>query len=73
MSRTLVLRKESLTELATDELAAVAGASHHCVTYSVVPTGCICTGPYPSLNIDCKTVSITDAIVGTVEVSYCVC
>ena len=54
-SRKLVLRKETLTALDTDELSAVVGASHQCVTYTVIVTGCVCTGMYPSLNIDCPT------------------
>jgi hypothetical protein len=64
-SRKLVLRKDTLTELGSDELSGVAGGSHTCVTYTVVPSGCNCTGMYPSLNIDCNTTAITDAI-GTV-------
>ena len=49
----LVLRKENLTALDTDELAAVVGGSHQCVTYSKVVTGCVCSGIWPSLNVDC--------------------
>lgn len=66
-SRSLVLRKETLTELATEELAGVAGGSHDCVTFSVVLTGCMCTGPYPSLNLDCPAGQITDAIAVTIR------
>lgn len=53
-NRALALRKETLTELAPAELADVAGASHTCVTYTYVLTGCMCSGMYPSLNMDCK-------------------
>jgi hypothetical protein len=59
MSRKLVLRKDTLTALDTEELAAVAGGSRTCVTYTLVPTGCHCTGMYPSLNIDCGTTNAT--------------
>ena len=72
-TRTLSLRKETLTELATSELESVAGGSHHCVTFTVVPTGCNCSGGYPSLNIDCPAGALTDAIAGTFELSRCVC
>jgi hypothetical protein len=65
-SRKLVLRKETLTELASEELAGVAGGSHQCVTYTVVPTGCNCTGIWPSLNVDCDTTVVTGAIAGTI-------
>jgi len=51
----------------------VAGGSHHCVTFTVVPTGCNCSGGYPSLNIDCPAGALTDAIAGTFELSRCVC
>jgi hypothetical protein len=64
-ARSLRLRKETLAELGTDDLAAVAGAgSTSCVTYTVVPTGCWCTGIYPSLNVPCH--SVVDCI-GTVD------
>lgn len=53
--RSLVLRKETLAELTSDEMAVVVGASTGCVTYTKLPTGCICTGPYVSLNLDCPT------------------
>lgn len=56
--RPLVLRKETLTPLDTDELSAVAGGSHQCVTYTVVPTGCGCSGIWPSLNVDCPSVNL---------------
>jgi hypothetical protein len=59
MPRKLVLRKDTLTELGTDELAEVAGGSRTCVTYTLVVTGCQCTGMYPSLNIDCTTTNAT--------------
>ena len=53
--RTLVLRKETLTELGTEALSAVVGAgSNGCVTYTVAPTGCDCTGIWPSLNVPCN-------------------
>ena len=65
-NRTLVLRKESLTELATDELSGVAGASNYCVAYTVLVTGCMCTGMYPSINIDCPATRLTDAIAATI-------
>lgn len=55
-NRKLVLRKETLTELDTSDLASVAGGtSATCITYSVLVTGCWCSGMYPSLNIDCPT------------------
>ena len=65
-NRKLALRKESLTELATDELSEVAGGSDACVTYTYVVTGCMCTGMYPSLNVDCPATKLTDAIAGTI-------
>jgi hypothetical protein len=65
-SRKLVLRKETLTQLDTGELAGVVGGSAQCVTYTVVPTGCMCTGAYPSLNIDCSATRLTEAIAGTI-------
>ena len=60
--RKLMLRKETLTELASEDLSSVVGASDHCVTHSVVLTGCMCTGAYPSLNIDCS-VSVTQQLI----------
>ena len=55
MDRKLSLRKETLTELSPGELAdVVGGTSDACITYTVLITGCMCTGMYPSLNIDCK-------------------
>jgi hypothetical protein len=63
MRRTLALRKETLTALDTDELAAVAGGSRTCVTFTVVPTGCNCTGAYPTLNIDCPATRLTDELI----------
>jgi hypothetical protein len=55
--RKLTLRKETLSALDPDELASVvAGNSGHCVTFSVIITGCYCGGLFPSLNIDCRTV-----------------
>lgn len=52
--RKLVLRKETLSELDPSELAGVVGGtSGTCVTYSIVLTGCMCSGMYPSLNMDC--------------------
>lgn len=66
--RTLRLRQEHLAELTTDELGAVAGASGapceitaslKCeTTHTLVPTGCMCTGYYPSLNAPCFSVRI---------------
>ncbi len=59
--RTLVLRKETLTELGTDALSAVVGAgSDSCVTYTVAPTGCNCSGIWPSLNVPCTVSLIVD-------------
>lgn len=53
-NRKLVLRKETLSELDTDDLGrVVGGTSGACVTYSIVLTGCMCSGMYPSLNVDC--------------------
>ncbi|HVF20888.1 MAG TPA: class I lanthipeptide [Mycobacteriales bacterium] len=54
-SRKLVLRKETLSELDTDELGRVVGASDACVTFTIVLTGCQCSGIYPSLNVNCPT------------------
>jgi hypothetical protein len=54
-ARKLTLQKEIVAELTADELSQVAGASHGCVTYSIVVSGCHCTGYYPSLNADCPT------------------
>ena len=56
--RTLALRKETLVALDTDELSSVVGGSHQCVTYSVLVTGCFCTGIFPSLNVDCPSVNL---------------
>lgn len=54
MNRKLGLRKETLSELTPGELTeVVGGTSGTCVTYTVLPTGCWCTGIYPSLNVDC--------------------
>ena len=62
MNRKLSLRQEALADLSTDELGSVAGASGtpcqvgtvRCqTTFTVVPTGCMCTGYYPSLNAPC--------------------
>ena len=62
-NRKLVLRKETLTELAPSDLSSVVGGlSDHCVTHSVVLTGCMCTGMYPSLNVDCS-VSVTEQLI----------
>ena len=71
-SRKLVLRKETLSELATDELESVAGGTYSdtCVTYTIVPTGCMCTGAYPSLNMNCN---LTPAIADTFGLSRCIC
>ncbi|HWL37871.1 MAG TPA: class I lanthipeptide [Frankiaceae bacterium] len=56
--RTLSLRKETLSVLNTDELSSVVGASHQCVTYTKLVTGCVCTGIFPSLNVDCPSVDL---------------
>ncbi len=55
--RSLALRKETLAELTTGELGSVVGGSAGggCVTYSKVPSGCNCSGLYPSLNVPCET------------------
>lgn len=54
MKKKLGLRKETLTELTQGELTGVVGGtSDACVTFTKIPTGCTCTGMYPSLNIDC--------------------
>ena len=64
MKRTkLTLRHEALADLGSDELHAVAGASGApcdlgdsltCpTTNTVVPTGCNCTGQWPSLRVPC--------------------
>jgi len=52
--RGLRLHKETLTELSAGELAEVNGGSDTCITYTVIPTGCVCSGIYPSLNVDCN-------------------
>ena len=55
MKRGLRLHRETLTELSAGELADVAGGtSGTCVTFTIVITGCMCSGMYPSLNIDCN-------------------
>lgn len=55
-NRSLVLRKETLSELTPAEMTAVVGGtSDTCVTFTILITGCMCTGMYPSLNIDCPT------------------
>ena len=47
-NRTLSLRRESLTELTTDELTAVAGGSHLCpVTHASIDTPC------STIHLDC--------------------
>lgn len=56
MTRGLSLRRETLSELTDGELADVAGGtSNTCITYSYVVTGCMCSGMWPSLNVDCVT------------------
>ena len=62
-SRKLVLRREALTELSSNDLGAVAAAavaagSGSCFTYTVIPTGCNCTGMYPSLNDPCHSTEL---------------
>lgn len=67
-SRKLTLRYETLADLTTDELGSVAGASGvpcmidvdtrtvYCntvVTYSLLLTGCQCTGMWPTLRFPC--------------------
>lgn len=75
-SRTLRLRKELLAELTSDELGTVAGASGrpcntadtvYCdtmVTYSLVLSGCMCTGYYETLNMPCDSnrICLADSI-----------
>lgn len=59
MKRGLRLRKETLAELAPAELAelgdVVGGTSAGCVTFTLLLTGCMCSGMWPSLNVDCAT------------------
>lgn len=56
MRRGLALRRETLTELAPAELEGVAGGtSSGCVTFTLLVTGCMCSGMWPSLNVDCAT------------------
>lgn len=70
--RTLVLRKETLTELASDELSSiVGGTSNDCVTYTKIPTGCICTGIYPSLNVDCPVTKVVDTVTSLAATLIC--
>jgi hypothetical protein len=59
VTRRLRLRKETLTELNADALSWVAGGSQGCVTYTIVVTGCWCSGAYPSLNVDCHSLDCT--------------
>lgn len=55
MKRGLRLHRETLTELSAGELAEIdGGTSGTCVTYTLVPTGCMCSGIWPSLNVDCN-------------------
>ena len=55
-SRTLTLRRESLTELTTAELGSVVGGAQTYICIqdpsTLVPTN-QCTGYYPSLNAPC--------------------
>lgn len=63
MNRKLTLRQEALADLTTDELGSVAGASGapceigrtvRCqTTHTLLISGCMCTGYYPSLNAPC--------------------
>ena len=56
MRRGLRLRRETLTELAPAELGdVVGGTSAGCVTFTLLVTGCMCSGMWPSLNVDCAT------------------
>ena len=59
-SRKLALRSEALSDLRPDELRSVAGAGTvktvYCdsvFTYSVLVTGCLCSGMWLSLNMRC--------------------
>ena len=52
-NRKLSLRKETLKELGSRELAEVAGGA----VQSTIPTRCTCTGYYPSLNAPCTELS----------------
>lgn len=51
MRRRLTLRKETLSELTTEELAKLAGGQD---TKTLIPTN-RCTGYYPSINAPCPT------------------
>lgn len=65
MSRRLVLAREPVTELTTDELAHVAGGQ------VPLPTQ-VCSGYYPSLNRPCPTTecpSVDGCFTGTTGTS----
>jgi hypothetical protein len=52
--RKLSLRKDTLAELTSDDLAQVIGGQQ-----SIIPT-CVCTGYYPSLNAPCHLPTTTN-------------
>ncbi|HEX8002027.1 MAG TPA: hypothetical protein VF519_04965 [Mycobacteriales bacterium] len=56
MTRRLVLAREHLAELTTDELAGVAAAQQ-----VPLPTQ-VCTGYYPSINAPCPTTWCTTVL-----------
>jgi hypothetical protein len=54
MRRRLTLRKETLSELSTEQLAAIAAGQD---AKTLLPT-CQCTGYYPTINAPCQTVQV---------------
>lgn len=60
MKRTLTLRRETLTELGTDDLTRIVGGGS--LTYTILPSGCKCTGWNPSLNAPCPTLDCTSPV-----------
>ena len=61
-SRKLALRQETLADLTSDEMHAVAGGSGQCLETLVLPTRCACTGVYPTLDRPCATIQVTGAV-----------
>ena len=58
-TRKLSLKREALTQLTTEEMAAVAGGSHACVT-----EGCTAGVTHgPSFDVSCPTLPINDCNV----------
>ena len=58
-TRKLSLKRETLTQLTTDQMAAVAGGSHACVT-----EGCTAGVTHgPSFDVDCPTLPVNHCFV----------